>query len=42
MLNLENDFDLIRSRYHLYAMIGKCLREDTLLRCCVMRCSIFD
>jgi hypothetical protein len=29
MLNLEYDFDRIRSRYHLYAMIGKCFREDT-------------
>jgi hypothetical protein len=29
MLNLENDFARIRFRYHWYAMIGKCLREDT-------------
>jgi hypothetical protein len=29
MLNLEYDFDRIRSRYHLYVVIGKCFREDT-------------
>ena len=28
MLNLENDFARIRFRYHWYAMIGKCVRED--------------
>ena len=29
MLNLEYDFDRIRSHYHLYVVIGKCFREDT-------------
>jgi hypothetical protein len=29
MLNLEYNFSLIRSRYHLYGVIGKCFREDT-------------
>jgi hypothetical protein len=29
MLNLENDFARIRFRYYWYAMIGKCLQEDT-------------
>lgn len=29
MLNLENDFARIQFHYHWYAMIGKCIRQDT-------------
>ena len=48
MLNLECDFDPIRSCYHLYVLIGKRFREDTCydMLCCkifrIMSITLFN